>query len=45
MGLYEVFQRAAWTWRDPAHAARAAIYADRNADLDLNLRVPPYAGE
>ena len=45
MGLYEVFQRAAWTWRDPAHAARAAIYAGRNAELDLNLRVPPYAGD
>jgi hypothetical protein len=45
MGLYEVFQRAAWTWRDPDYAAKAAIYADRNAELDLNLRVPPYAGD
>lgn len=45
MGLYEVFQRAAWTWRHPDYAARAAIYDDRNAELDLNLRVPPYARE
>jgi hypothetical protein len=43
LGLYEVFQRAAWAWRDPGYADKAAIYADRNADLDLNLRTPPYA--
>jgi len=42
-GLYEVLQRGAWAWSDPALAAKAALYQARNADLDLNLRVPPYA--
>ena len=42
-GLYEVFQRAAWAYEDPAYAAKAALYAERNDKLDLNLRVPPYA--
>ncbi|NBW11161.1 MAG: alginate lyase [Caulobacteraceae bacterium] len=42
-GLYEVLQRGAWAWSDPALAARAALYQARNAELDLNLRVPPYA--
>jgi hypothetical protein len=45
LGLYEVFLRAAWTWKDTSYAEKAALYAQRNAALDLNLRVPPYAGE
>ena len=44
-GLYEVFQRAAWAYGDPTYAAKAALYAKRNETLDLNLRVPPYAGD
>ena len=43
MGLYEVFQRGAWAWSDPELAADAALYRERNADIDLNLRLPPYA--
>ena len=42
-GLYEVLQRGAWAWSDPALASKAALYQERNAGLDLNLRVPPYA--
>lgn len=42
-GLYEVLQRGAWAWSDPALAAKAALYRERNVELDLNLRVPPYA--
>jgi hypothetical protein len=42
-GLYEVLQRGAWAWSDPALASKAALYRDRNAGTDLNLRVPPYA--
>ncbi|WP_438850911.1 alginate lyase family protein [Brevundimonas nasdae] len=42
-GMYEVLQRAAWAWDDPSYAAKAALYAERNADISLNLRVPPYA--
>lgn len=42
-GLYEVFQRGAWAWNDAALAADAALYRERNADLDLNLRLPAYA--
>lgn len=42
-GLYEVFQRGAWAWSDPELAAAAALYRERNAELDLNLRLPPYA--
>ncbi|MFJ6023115.1 alginate lyase family protein [Brevundimonas sp. NPDC092305] len=45
LGLYEVFQRAAWAWNEPSFAQKAALYAGRNAELDLNLRVPPYAGD
>lgn len=44
-GLYEVFQRAAWAYEDSDYAAKAALYAGRNDKLDLNLRVPPYAGD
>ena len=43
LGLYEVLQRGAWAWSDPSLAAKAALYRERNADIDLNLRVPPYA--
>jgi len=43
MGLYEVFQRGAWAWGDAALSADAALYRERNTDLDLNLRLPPYA--
>ena len=43
LGLYEVLQRGAWAWSDPSLAANAALYRERNAVLDLNLRVPPYA--
>ncbi|MGV3577923.1 alginate lyase family protein [Brevundimonas sp.] len=42
-GLYEVLLRGAWAWNDAELAADAALYAERNADLDLNLRLPPYA--
>ena len=42
-GLYEVFQRAAWPWGDADLATDAALYRERNAGLDLNLRLPPYA--
>lgn len=42
-GLYEVFQRGAWAWSDPELATAAALYRERNAELDLNLRLPPYA--
>jgi hypothetical protein len=42
-GLYEVLQRGAWAWSDPALASKAALYRERNAGTDLNLRVPPYA--
>lgn len=42
-GLYEVFQRGAWAWGDADLAADAALYRERNAALDLNLRLPPYA--
>lgn len=42
-GLYEVLQRGAWAWSDPSLAEKAAIYRERNADSDLNLRIPPYA--
>lgn len=42
-GLYEVLQRGAWAWNDPSLAEKAATYRERNANLDLNLRVPPYA--
>jgi hypothetical protein len=42
-GLYEVFQRGAWAWSDADLAADAALYRERNAELDLNLRLPPYA--
>ena len=42
-GLYEVLQRGAWAWSDPTLAAKAAGYRERNAELDLNLRVPPNA--
>jgi hypothetical protein len=38
-----VLQRGAWAWSDPALASKAALYRDRNAGTDLNLRVPPYA--
>lgn len=41
-GLYEVLQRGAWAWSDPGLAAKAALYQERNAEIDLNLRVPPY---
>ena len=43
--LYEVLQRAAWAWNEPTYAAKARLYAGRHADLDLNLRVPPYAAD
>jgi len=43
LGFYEVLQRGAWAWGDPALADKAALYRARNAALDLNLRVPPYA--
>ena len=43
MGLYEVFQRGAWAWGDAGLAADAALYRERNAELDLNLRLPAYA--
>ncbi len=43
LGLYEVFQRGAWAWGDVDLAADAALYRDRNAAMDLNLRLPPYA--
>ncbi|HEX8469599.1 MAG TPA: alginate lyase family protein [Brevundimonas sp.] len=43
LGLYEVLQRGAWAWGDRSLAEKAAGYRERNADLDLNLRVPPYA--
>lgn len=42
-GLYEVLLRGAWAWNDAELGANAALYAERNADLDLNLRLPPYA--
>jgi hypothetical protein len=42
-GLYEVFQRGSWAWNDAELAADAALYRERNAGLDLNLRLPPYA--
>lgn len=42
-GLYEVLLRGAWAWNDAELGADAALYAERNADLDLNLRLPPYA--
>lgn len=42
LGVYEVMQRAAWGWDDPAFAARAAIQADAHSDLSLNVRIPPY---
>jgi hypothetical protein len=42
-GLYEVLLRGAWAWNDADLGADAALYAERNADLDLNLRLPPYA--
>ncbi|WP_292070942.1 alginate lyase family protein [Brevundimonas sp. UBA7534] len=41
--LYEVLLRAAREWNEPAYAAKAQLYAQRHADLDLNLRVPPHA--
>ncbi|GAW41138.1 Alginate lyase [Brevundimonas sp. SH203] len=41
-GIYEVLQRAAWAWSDPSYADKAALYAERNAGLSLNLRTPPY---
>ena len=44
-GLYEVFQRAAWTWNEPAYADKAALYADRSDEAVLNLVVPAYAGD
>lgn len=43
LGLYEVLQRGAWAWNDADLAADAALYRERNAGLDLNLRLPPYA--
>jgi len=43
LGFYEVLQRGAWAWSDPALADKAAMYKERNADSDLNLRLPPYA--
>lgn len=42
-GVYEVLQRAAWAWDEPAYARQAGLLAARYADLDLNLRVPAYA--
>lgn len=42
-GLYEVLLRGAWAWSDISLAQKAGLYRDRNAALDLNLRVPAYA--
>lgn len=42
-GVYEVLQRAAWGLDEPAFAAWAAAEAGDHADLDLNMRIPPYA--
>ena len=42
-GLYEVLRRGAWAWSNPELEAKASLYADRHDDLDLNLRLPPYA--
>ncbi len=42
-GLYEVLRRGAWAWDDAVLSDKAALYQARNADLDLNLRVPVHA--
>ncbi len=43
--LYDVLRRAAWAWSEPTYAQKTQIYAARHADLDVNLRVPPYAAD
>lgn len=42
-GVYEVMLRSAWGWSDPAFSARAAATASTHLDMDLNVRIPPYA--